>query len=160
MGIIVVFFHHWFSLLGALAIQISIHSFTHKQSEGLFFVLCFLCFRPHFSLEIRTNTSKGLILHIAGRGAIPLLALYMANGKIKMSLGQNRIIQHKERSNDGHWHRVRNQVPLQILSDKSSSYLNVGFPISKEQLQFYHQMQVRLIEMDKKAKETQAEGEH
>ncbi|XP_039668362.1 laminin subunit alpha-3 [Perca fluviatilis] len=66
--------------------------------------------RPHFSLDVKTKTSKGLILHVAGRGVIPLLALYMANGKIKMSLGQNRIIQHKQKSNDGNWHRVEFSV--------------------------------------------------
>lgn len=65
-----------------------------------------LYIRPHLSLDIKTNSSKGLILHVAGRGAIPLLALYMANGKIKMTLGHNRIIQHNQRSNDGAWHRV------------------------------------------------------
>lgn len=62
--------------------------------------------RPHFSLDIKTQTTKGLILHVAGAGAIPLLALYIANGKIKMSLGQNRVIYHKQKSNDGNWHRV------------------------------------------------------
>ncbi|XP_044054261.1 laminin subunit alpha-3 isoform X2 [Siniperca chuatsi] len=66
--------------------------------------------RPHFSLDIKTKSSKGLILHVAGRGVVPLLALYMANGKIKMSLGENRIIQHKQKSNDGNWHRVEFSV--------------------------------------------------
>ncbi|XP_045906061.1 laminin subunit alpha-3-like isoform X2 [Micropterus dolomieu] len=69
-----------------------------------------LNYRPHFSLDIKTKSSKGLILHVAGRGGVPLLALYMANGKIKMSLGQNRIIQHKQKSNDGNWHRVELSV--------------------------------------------------
>ncbi|XP_047442348.1 laminin subunit alpha-3 [Mugil cephalus] len=66
--------------------------------------------RPHFSLDLKTNSSKGLILHVAGRGVVPVLALYMANGKIKMSLGQNRIIQHKQKSNDWNWHRVEFSV--------------------------------------------------
>lgn len=65
-----------------------------------------MCLRPHFALDIKTNSSKGLILHAAGRGVVPLLALYLANGKLRMSLGQNRIIQHKQKSNDGNWHRV------------------------------------------------------
>nr|XP_046248654.1 laminin subunit alpha-3-like [Scatophagus argus] len=69
-----------------------------------------LNYRPHFSLDIKTKSSKGLILHVAGRGAVPLLALYLANGKIKMSLGQNRTIQHKQKSNDGNWHRVEFSV--------------------------------------------------
>ncbi|KAM3619703.1 uncharacterized protein V6R79_012335 [Siganus canaliculatus] len=66
--------------------------------------------RPHFSLDIKTKSSKGLVFHAAGRGVVPLLALYLANGKIKMSLGQNRIIQHNHKSNDGHWHRVEFSV--------------------------------------------------
>ncbi|XP_050933340.1 laminin subunit alpha-3 [Lates calcarifer] len=69
-----------------------------------------LNYRPHFSLDIKTKSSNGLILHLAGRGVVPLLALYMASGKIKMSLGQNRIIQHKQKSNDGNWHRVEFSV--------------------------------------------------
>ncbi|XP_029905586.1 laminin subunit alpha-3 [Myripristis murdjan] len=65
-----------------------------------------LNYRPHFSLEVRTRSSKGLLLYIAGKGDISLLALFMAGGKIKLSLGQNRIIHHKKKSNDGNWHRV------------------------------------------------------
>lgn len=74
-----------------------------------------LCLRPHFSLDVKTTSSKGLILHVAGAGAVPLMALYMANGKIRMALGQNRTIQHKQKSNDGNWHRVTDhaQKPLQ-----------------------------------------------
>ncbi|XP_007550697.1 laminin subunit alpha-3 isoform X2 [Poecilia formosa] len=69
-----------------------------------------LNYRPHFSLHIKTNSSKGLILHVAGRGVVPRLALYMANGKIRMSLGQDRVIQHKKKSNDGGWHMVEFSV--------------------------------------------------
>ncbi|XP_070764977.1 laminin subunit alpha-3 [Enoplosus armatus] len=75
--------------------------------------------RPHFSLDIKTKSSKGLILHVAGRGVVPLLALYVANGKIKMSLGRHRIIQHEQKSNDGNWHRVEFSV------EKSSFHLLV-----------------------------------
>ncbi|XP_061594014.1 laminin subunit alpha-3 isoform X2 [Cololabis saira] len=66
--------------------------------------------RPHFSLDIKTESSKGLIFHAAGRGAVPVLALYMANGKIRLSLGHSRVIQHRQRSNDGNWHRVKFSV--------------------------------------------------
>ncbi|KAI4828509.1 hypothetical protein KUCAC02_022593 [Chaenocephalus aceratus] len=75
--------------------------------------------RPHFSLDVKTKLSKGLILLVAGRGVVPLLALYMANGKIKMSLGQNRLIQHKQKSSDRDWHRVEFSV------EKSSFHLLV-----------------------------------
>ncbi|XP_034561522.1 laminin subunit alpha-3 [Notolabrus celidotus] len=66
--------------------------------------------RPHFSINIKTKSTKGLILHAAGKGPVPLLALFIANGKIKMSLGYDRIIHHKQKSNDGHWHRVEFSV--------------------------------------------------
>ncbi|XP_074523638.1 laminin subunit alpha-3 isoform X2 [Halichoeres trimaculatus] len=66
--------------------------------------------RPHFSLNIKTKSTKGLILHVAGRGVVPLVALFIANGKIKMSLGYDRIIHHKQKSNDGDWHRVEFSV--------------------------------------------------
>ncbi|XP_027146264.1 laminin subunit alpha-3-like isoform X1 [Larimichthys crocea] len=78
-----------------------------------------LNYRPHFALDIKTNSSKGLILHAAGRGVVPLLALYLVNGKLRMSLGKNRIIQHKQKSNDGNWHRV------QLSVEKSSFHLLV-----------------------------------
>lgn len=81
-------------------LQSLIHSFVHVVLPLL------VCLRPHFSLEVRTRSSKGLLLYIAGKGEISLLALFMAGGKIKLSLGQNRIIHHKKKSNDGNWHRV------------------------------------------------------
>ncbi|TNM87508.1 hypothetical protein fugu_005729 [Takifugu bimaculatus] len=65
---------------------------------------------PEENLNHRPQSTKGLILHVAGAGAVPLLALYIANGKIRMSLGQNRVIYHKQRSNDGNWHRVQFSV--------------------------------------------------
>lgn len=83
-----------------------IYSFIHNNRPRDFLVVLLSCLRPHFSLDIKTRSSRGLILHVAGRGAVPLLALYVANGKIRMSLGQNRVIQHQQRSNDGNWHRV------------------------------------------------------
>uniref|UniRef100_A0A3B4VLD6 Laminin G domain-containing protein n=1 Tax=Seriola dumerili TaxID=41447 RepID=A0A3B4VLD6_SERDU len=92
-------------------------SYTLPQKE--------LNYRPHFSLDVKTKSSNGLILHVAGRGVVPVLALYMANGKIKMSLGQNRIIQHKQKSNDGTWHRVELSV------EKSTFHLLVdGFRVT------------------------------
>ncbi|XP_049573616.1 laminin subunit alpha-3 isoform X1 [Syngnathus scovelli] len=65
-----------------------------------------LNYRPHFSLDVKTKSSKGLILYVEGTGPVPLLALYVTNGKIKMSLGPSRVIHHKLKTNDGHWHRV------------------------------------------------------
>nr|XP_057929016.1 laminin subunit alpha-3 isoform X2 [Doryrhamphus excisus] len=69
-----------------------------------------LNYRPHFSFDVKTQSTKGLLLFVEGRGSVPLLALYMANGKIKMTLGQKRVIHHKKMTNDGHWHRVECSV--------------------------------------------------
>ncbi|XP_051929111.1 laminin subunit alpha-3 [Hippocampus zosterae] len=69
-----------------------------------------LNYRPHFSLDVKTKSSKGLILFVEGTGPVPLLALYVTNGKIKMSLGPSRVIHHKLKTNDGHWHRVECSV--------------------------------------------------
>uniref|UniRef100_H3DJT5 Laminin, alpha 3 n=1 Tax=Tetraodon nigroviridis TaxID=99883 RepID=H3DJT5_TETNG len=83
------------------------------------------CPRPHFALDIKTTSTKGLILHVPGAGTVPLLALYIASGKIKMSLGQDRIIFHKQRSNDGNWHRVEFSV------EESTFHLLVdGVPVT------------------------------
>ncbi|XP_061682071.1 laminin subunit alpha-3 isoform X2 [Syngnathoides biaculeatus] len=69
-----------------------------------------LNYRPHFSLDVKTKSSKGVILFVEGTGAVPLLVLYVTNGKIKMSLGPSRVIHHKLKTNDGHWHRVECSV--------------------------------------------------
>ncbi|XP_061540188.1 laminin subunit alpha-3-like [Phycodurus eques] len=69
-----------------------------------------LNYRPHFSLDVKTKSSKGLILFVEGTGVVPLLFLYVTNGKIKMSLGPSRVIHHKLKTNDGHWHRVQCSV--------------------------------------------------
>ncbi|XP_054904288.1 laminin subunit alpha-3-like isoform X2 [Poeciliopsis prolifica] len=88
--------------------------YEHQFSEASWLSYTFpeeeLNYRPHFSLHIKTKSSKGLILHVAGSGVVPRLALYMANGKIRMSLGQNKVIYHKKKSNDGGWHMVEFSV--------------------------------------------------
>ncbi|XP_057697936.1 laminin subunit alpha-3 [Corythoichthys intestinalis] len=69
-----------------------------------------LNYRPHFSLDVKTKSSNGVILFVEGSGVVPLLVLYMANGRIKMSLGSTRAINHRLKTNDGHWHRVECSV--------------------------------------------------
>ncbi|XP_077572386.1 laminin subunit alpha-3-like [Stigmatopora nigra] len=65
-----------------------------------------LNYRPHFSLDIKTKSSNGVILFVEGTGTVPQLVVYMANGRIKMSLGSIGDIYHKHKTNDGRWHRV------------------------------------------------------
>ncbi|XP_056134005.1 laminin subunit alpha-4-like [Lampris incognitus] len=67
----------------------------------------------------------------------------MTNGKIKLSLGHNRVIYHKKKSNDGNWHRVvfsveRNTFHLVVdgfrvtdgyLSNNEGSFLKLQNPV-------------------------------
>ncbi|XP_072771154.1 laminin subunit alpha-3-like [Nerophis lumbriciformis] len=69
-----------------------------------------LNYRPHFSLDVRTRSPGGLLLFVQGTGSVPLLALYMEKGQIRMTLGQSRVIGHRKATNDGHWHRVECSV--------------------------------------------------
>ncbi|XP_066575649.1 laminin subunit alpha-3 isoform X1 [Amia ocellicauda] len=65
--------------------------------------------RPHFSLDIRTRSQEGLIFYIANKFGTSHVALYISNGRIKLSLsspGKKRRIFNKEKYNDGKWHTV------------------------------------------------------
>ncbi|XP_053178329.1 laminin subunit alpha-3 [Scomber japonicus] len=68
--------------------------------------------RPHFSLEVKTYSHKGLLLHVLGGRVISVVALYISHGKIKLSLGDNRTIYHKRRINDGEWHKIELSVEM------------------------------------------------
>ncbi|KAG7487412.1 hypothetical protein MATL_G00023120 [Megalops atlanticus] len=62
-----------------------------------------LSYRPHFSLAFRTASADGLLLYINGRAR---MALYVANGRIRLSVGRSRPIVHREKCSDGKWHTV------------------------------------------------------
>ncbi|KAL0160423.1 hypothetical protein M9458_044148, partial [Cirrhinus mrigala] len=57
----------------------------------------------HISLDVRTKSSKGLLLQISGKYGVPLVILYLYNGKVKLSVGGGEVIS-SQRINDGDWH--------------------------------------------------------
>ncbi|XP_029308567.1 LOW QUALITY PROTEIN: laminin subunit alpha-3-like [Cottoperca gobio] len=62
--------------------------------------------RPHFSLDIRTRASEGLLFFAATRGGRSHLALYISKGRIRLSVGKQKEIFNREKYNDGKWHSV------------------------------------------------------
>uniref|UniRef100_A0A3Q2V7I8 Si:ch211-241e1.3 n=1 Tax=Haplochromis burtoni TaxID=8153 RepID=A0A3Q2V7I8_HAPBU len=72
-----------------------------KQYLFLFLVL----HRPHFSLEVRTRSHEGMLFFAATRGGQSHLALYMSKGRIRLSVGKQKIF-NREKYNDGKWHTV------------------------------------------------------
>uniref|UniRef100_A0A669BW71 Laminin subunit alpha 3 n=1 Tax=Oreochromis niloticus TaxID=8128 RepID=A0A669BW71_ORENI len=72
-----------------------------KQYLFLFLVL----HRPHFSLEVRTRSPEGMLFFAATRGGQSHLALYMSKGRIRLSVGKQKIF-NREKYNDGKWHTV------------------------------------------------------
>lgn len=64
-----------------------------------------LFYRLHFSLDVRTKSSEGLLLHISGKYGVPLVILYLHKGKVKLSVGADEVIS-SQKINDGDWHNV------------------------------------------------------
>ncbi|XP_068196189.1 laminin subunit alpha-3-like isoform X2 [Antennarius striatus] len=62
--------------------------------------------RPHFSLDIRTRASEGLLFFAATRGGRSHLALYISKGRIRLSVGKQKEIFNREKYNDGKWHSI------------------------------------------------------
>ncbi|XP_066503910.1 laminin subunit alpha-3 isoform X2 [Hoplias malabaricus] len=68
-----------------------------------------LNFRPHFSLDVRTRSKNGLLLHIADKQRISRVVLFMAHGMVKLSVGGEVLI-YQKKINDGDWHNIRFSV--------------------------------------------------
>nr|XP_040026949.1 laminin subunit alpha-3-like isoform X2 [Gasterosteus aculeatus aculeatus] len=62
--------------------------------------------RPHFSLDVRTRASEGLLFFAATRGGRSHLALYISKGRIRLSVAKEKEIFNREKYNDGKWHSV------------------------------------------------------
>ncbi|KAM8850161.1 laminin subunit alpha-3-like isoform 2-T2 [Spinachia spinachia] len=62
--------------------------------------------RPHFSLDVRTRASEGLLFFAATRGGRSHLALYVSKGRIRLSVAKEKEIFNREKYNDGKWHSV------------------------------------------------------
>uniref|UniRef100_A0A3Q4H9B5 Si:ch211-241e1.3 n=1 Tax=Neolamprologus brichardi TaxID=32507 RepID=A0A3Q4H9B5_NEOBR len=77
--------------------------YQFKSSISFFFFL--VLHRPHFSLEVRTRSHEGMLFFAATRGGQSHLALYMSKGRIRLSVGKQKIF-NREKYNDGKWHTV------------------------------------------------------
>ncbi|OXB81671.1 UNVERIFIED_CONTAM: hypothetical protein H355_008920 [Colinus virginianus] len=65
--------------------------------------------RLHFSLDIRTQSSRGLIMFMEGRSEKSYMALHVSKGRFVFSLGSGRRrikIKTSVKYNDGQWHNV------------------------------------------------------
>ncbi|XP_052447159.1 laminin subunit alpha-3 [Carassius gibelio] len=62
--------------------------------------------RLHFSLNVCTNSSEGLLLHVSGKYGVPLVILYLDKGKVKLFVGADETIS-SQKINDGYWHNIK-----------------------------------------------------
>ncbi|XP_016317754.1 laminin subunit alpha-3 [Sinocyclocheilus anshuiensis] len=65
--------------------------------------------RLHFSLDVRTKSSEGLLLHVSGKYGVPLVILYLDKGKVKLSVGADELIS-SQKINDGDWHNIKSSM--------------------------------------------------
>ncbi|KAG9334346.1 hypothetical protein JZ751_008232 [Albula glossodonta] len=68
--------------------------------------------RPHFSLAFRTASANGPLLFIGSEHGHSHVALYMSNGRLKLSIGDNQPTAHKSKCNDEKWHRVEFSIEM------------------------------------------------
>lgn len=78
--------------------------------QNIHILLLILISRPHFSLDVRTRASEGLLFFAATRGGLAHLALYISKGRIRLSVGREKEIFNREKYNDGKWHSVSKPV--------------------------------------------------
>ncbi|KAJ8396824.1 hypothetical protein AAFF_G00014230 [Aldrovandia affinis] len=62
--------------------------------------------RPHFSLAFRTRSADGMLLFVCSKPGHSHVVLYLSKGNIKLAVGGNQPIVHKEKYNDDKWHKV------------------------------------------------------
>uniref|UniRef100_A0A8C9FFU8 Laminin subunit alpha 5 n=1 Tax=Pavo cristatus TaxID=9049 RepID=A0A8C9FFU8_PAVCR len=78
--------------------------------------------RSHFSLEVRLNSSNGLLFYVAGKRGT-FMALFVSNGRFifLVNIGGRRLrIRSKEKYHDQRWHTVffsRDQSRAQLVID-------------------------------------------
>uniref|UniRef100_A0A9J8AVS3 Laminin, alpha 3 n=2 Tax=Cyprinus carpio TaxID=7962 RepID=A0A9J8AVS3_CYPCA len=65
--------------------------------------------RLHFSLDVRTKSSEGLLLHVSGKYGVPLVILYLDKGKVKLFVGADETIS-SQKINDGDWHNIKSSI--------------------------------------------------
>ncbi|XP_051979635.1 laminin subunit alpha-3 isoform X2 [Xyrauchen texanus] len=62
--------------------------------------------RPQFSLDVQTKSSNGLLLHIIRKQGVPLVVLYLVDGKVTLSVGSDNITS-SQKINNGNWHNIK-----------------------------------------------------
>ncbi|MEE6464203.1 hypothetical protein FKM82_006212 [Ascaphus truei] len=87
------------------------HQFTDSPASHLVYDLNkqFLKDRSHFSLDVRTEESEGLIFLMTNKQEMSHLALHISKGRFVFSLGTkgNKLkIRGRDKYNDGKWHTV------------------------------------------------------
>lgn len=85
--------------------------------------------RSHFSLEVRLNSSNGLLFYVAGERGTSM-ALFVSNGRFifLVDIGGRRLrIRSKEKYHDRRWHTVSRALELSRAS-QSHLALPSGFP--------------------------------
>lgn len=93
-------------------------------------------FRPHFSIDVQTTSSEGLLLHISGKHGVPLVILYLDEGKVKLSVGEDEIVS-SQRINDGDWHSVCSKLTQTYIPVTAKSQVLVHvFEILCVQIKF------------------------
>ncbi|KAI4872935.1 hypothetical protein NFI96_023621 [Prochilodus magdalenae] len=72
-----------------------------------------LNFRPHFSLDVRTRSANGLLLHAADKEGVSRIVLFIANGRVKLYVGEKGLLHSQKKINNGDWH---NDKPIPTRS--------------------------------------------
>uniref|UniRef100_A0A8V5GE64 Uncharacterized protein n=1 Tax=Melopsittacus undulatus TaxID=13146 RepID=A0A8V5GE64_MELUD len=78
--------------------------------------------RAHFSLEVKLNSSSGLLFHVAGKGGT-FMSLFVLNGRFVFLVhmgGQRLRIRSKDKYQDQRWHTVffsRDKSRAQLVID-------------------------------------------
>ncbi|XP_072516815.1 laminin subunit alpha-3 isoform X2 [Salminus brasiliensis] len=89
-----------------------------------------LNFRPHFSLDVRTRSANGLLLHIADKQDVSRVVLFIDGGRVTLSVGEGGLIYYPKKINNGNWHNIRFSV------EQHTFHLVVdGFRVSDGRLQ-------------------------
>uniref|UniRef100_A0A8C9FGY1 Laminin subunit alpha 5 n=1 Tax=Pavo cristatus TaxID=9049 RepID=A0A8C9FGY1_PAVCR len=89
--------------------------------------------RSHFSLEVRLNSSNGLLFYVAGKRGT-FMALFVSNGRFifLVNIGGRRLrIRSKEKYHDQRWHTVffsRDQSRAQLVIDGLRAQRLLGVP--------------------------------
>ncbi|KAL7867133.1 hypothetical protein AOLI_G00149470 [Acnodon oligacanthus] len=89
-----------------------------------------LNFRPHFSLDVQTRSANGLLLHIADNQGVSRVVLFIASGRVKLSVGEGGLLHYQKKINNGDWHNIRFSI------EQHTAHLVVdGFRVPDGQLQ-------------------------